>query len=105
MLGVDDLRRRGQTGQYGYTGYSGKGRSKEYYMLEAKKTASSGSTNHKPRETGPDQSKGVAPRGIRMQTDFTVTTESQAGWDEESQHSTSRIIKNPNLVSTASHGM
>ena len=73
MLGTDDLRRRGQTGLYGYTGYSGKSRSKEYYMLEAKNTDSNRKSDQKLRETGPHQRIGVKPHDIRMQTELTIT--------------------------------
>lgn len=89
MLGTDDLRRRGQTGLYGYTGNSGKNQSKAYYMLEPKKTNSNRKADQSLSETGPDQRMGIEPRGIR----------SQGAGDEESQHSTSRIVKGPGFTS------
>ena len=108
MLGTDDLRRRGQTGLYGYKGYSGKSRSKEYYSLEATNTDSNRKSDQKLRETAPHQRIRVGPHDIRMQTELTITSEphsSQAGWDEESQHSTSRIVRDSDFVSTATHGI
>ena len=87
MLGADDLRRRGQTGSYGYTGNSGKNRSNAYYMLESKNKNSNRKPDQMSHETSlEDQMMGNEPR------DFN----SQEGGDEESQRSTSRIVKGPN---------
>lgn len=93
MLGTDDLRRRGQTGLYGYTGHSGKNQSKAYYMLEPRSTNSNGKTDPKLNETGPSQWIRTGPGDISLQ---------ERG-DEESQRSTSRMVKGPD--STASLGM
>lgn len=92
MLGTDDLRRRGQTGLYGYTGDSGKNQSKAYYMLEPRSANSNGKTDQKPNETGPSQWMRFGP----------FDTSSQGRGDEESQRSTSRMVKDPD--STASLG-
>ena len=96
MLGVDDLRRRGQTGLYGYSSHSKRSRTKEFYKLETNDADSI----HKPIEdfqrTSPHQRTRDELYSIRMQTDLTITSEShnpQAGWDEGSQHSPSRIIE------------
>ena len=91
MLGTDDLRRRGQTGLYGYTGHSGENRSNAYYMLEPKDTSLNRKANQKLHETGlEDQMMANGPR------DFA----SQGGGDEENQRSTSRIVKGPKYTST-----
>lgn len=93
MLGTDDLRRRGQTGLYGYTGHSGKNRSNAYYMLELKDENLNNKANQKLHEIGlEDQTMGNGP------LDFA----SQGGGDEESQRSTSRIVKDPKY--TSAHG-
>ena len=105
MLGTDDLRRRGQMGLYGYTGHSGKSQSKAYYMLEPKNTNPNRKADQKSCETGPGQGTGIGSRDIRMETEFVVTSEShssQGGWDEESQRSTSRMVRGPDIISTAS---
>ena len=87
MLGADDLRRRGQTGSYGYTGDSGKNRSNAYYMLEPKNKSSNRKADQKFHETSlEDELMGNGPR------DFN----SQEGGDEESQRSTSRIVRGLN---------
>ena len=90
MLGADDLRRRGQTGSYGYTGHSGKNRLNAYYMLEPRDSSSNRKTDRKSHETSlKDELMG---NGLR---DFN----SQEGGDEESQRSTSRIVRGPNHAS------
>lgn len=83
MLGADDLRRRGQTGLYGYRGHSGKNRSKAYYMLERNNTDSNRKASQTLDETPPDQ--------ITVVEQFDVS--SQRGGDEGSQRSTSRMVK------------
>ena len=94
MLGTDDLRRRGQTGLYGYTGRSGKNLSEAYYMLEPKDANSHRKADQKLRERGPENTRmGSGPRDFR----------SQGGGDEESQHSTSHIVKVSEYNSTDEH--
>ena len=84
MLGADDLRRRGQTGSYGYTGHSGKNRLNAYYMLEPRDKTSNGKADQQSHGTSlKDQMMGNGAREF----------DSQEGRDEESQHSTSRIVK------------
>ena len=90
MLGADDLRRRGQTGSYGYTGHSGKNRSNAYYMLEPKDKSPNRKVDQKSHGTSlEDEIMGNGPR------DFN----SEEGGDEESQRSTSRIVRGPNHTS------
>ena len=94
MLGTDDLRRRGQTGLYGYTGRSGKNLSNAYYMLEPRGANLNNKANQKLHDTGlEDQTMGNGPRD----------SASQGGGDEESQRSTSRIVKGPKNTSTDEH--
>lgn len=91
MLGTDDLRRRGQTGLYGYTGRSGKNLSDASYMLEPKDADSYRKADQTLRERGPeDQGMGTGPR------DFG----SRGGGDEESLRSTSRIVQVSEHTST-----
>ena len=93
MLSTDDLRRRGQTGLYGYPGHSGKNLSKAYYMLEPKNTNANRSADQRLGQTGPDQTGRFGLRDII----------SEGGGDEESQRSASRMIKGPDSASTDEH--
>ena len=90
MLGADDLRRRGQTGSYGYTGHSGKNRLNAYYMLEPKDNSSNRKTDQKSHETGLEH---------EMMGNWQRDFNSQEGGDEESQRSTSRIVRGPTHIS------
>lgn len=64
MLSTDDLRRRGQTGLYGYIGHSGKSLSEAYYMLEPKTKNSDRNADLEFGRAGPGRTVGFGLRDI-----------------------------------------